>query len=48
LPPAKNAAFVEDDDGAGQDQQDNILQSSASGMVSIRSARGARTRIARR
>jgi len=41
LPPAKNAAFVEDDDGAGQDQQNNILQSSASGVVSIRSARGA-------
>jgi S1-C subfamily serine protease len=41
LPPAKNAAFVEDDDGAGQDQQNNILQSSAPGVASIRSARGA-------
>jgi S1-C subfamily serine protease len=41
LPPAKNAAFVESDDGAGQDQQNNILRSSASGVVSIRSARGA-------
>ena len=41
MPPAQNAAFVESDDGAGQDQQNNILQSSASGVVSIRSARGA-------
>ena len=41
LPPAKNAVFVEDDNGAGQDQQGNILQSSAAGVVTIRSARGA-------
>ena len=39
-PPAKDAAFVEDDDGAGQDQQENILQYSAAGVVRIRSARG--------
>ncbi|MGH3211253.1 MAG: trypsin-like peptidase domain-containing protein [Trebonia sp.] len=39
-PPAKNAVFVEDDNGAGQDQQDNVLQYSAPGVVSIRSARG--------
>lgn len=39
-PPAKNAVFVEDDDGAGQDQQENILQSSAAGVLRIRSARG--------
>jgi S1-C subfamily serine protease len=32
--------FVEDDDGAGQDQQGNILQSSAAGVLSIRSATG--------
>jgi S1-C subfamily serine protease len=40
LPPAKSAVFVEDDNGAGQDQQDNILQSSAGGVVVIRSADG--------
>ena len=40
-PPAKDAVFVEDDDGAGQDQQDNVLQYSAPGVVSIRSASGA-------
>ena len=32
-PPAKDAVFVEDDDGAGQDQQENVLQYSAPGMV---------------
>ena len=41
LPPAKNTVFVEDDNGAGQDQQDSILQSSGHGVVSIRSAHGA-------
>jgi S1-C subfamily serine protease len=41
VPPARNAVFVEDDDGAGADQQGSILQSSAGGVVSIRSARGA-------
>jgi len=40
LPPAKDAVFVEDDNGAGQDQQDSILQSSARGVVIIRSAHG--------
>jgi len=40
-PPAKDAVFVEDDNGAGQDQQDNVLQYSAPGVVSIRSATGA-------
>ena len=39
-PPAKDALFVEDDNGAGQDQQDNVLQFSAPGVVSIRSAGG--------
>lgn len=39
-PPAKDAVFVEDDNGAGQDQQDNILQYSAPGVLRIRSARG--------
>jgi len=39
-PPAKDAVFVEDDNGAGQDQQDNVLQYSAPGVVSIRSAGG--------
>jgi S1-C subfamily serine protease len=39
--PAKNSAFVEDDNGAGQDQQDSILQSSAQGVVSIRTEQGA-------
>jgi len=39
-PPAKDALFVEDDNGAGQDQQDNVLQFSAPGVVSIRSADG--------
>jgi S1-C subfamily serine protease len=39
-PPAKNDVFVEDDNGAGQDQQGNILQSSAAGVLSIRSANG--------
>jgi S1-C subfamily serine protease len=41
LPPAKDAVFVEDDDGAGQDQQDNVLQYSAPGVVTLRSASGA-------
>jgi S1-C subfamily serine protease len=40
-PPGKDAVFVEDDDGAGQDQQENILQYDAPGVVSIRSASGA-------
>lgn len=40
-PPGKGAVFVEDDDGAGQDQQENILQYDAPGVVSIRSAGGA-------
>lgn len=39
-PPAKDAVFVEDDNGAGQDQQDNILQYSAPGVVTIRSGNG--------
>jgi S1-C subfamily serine protease len=38
--PAKNDVFAEDDDGAGADQQGNILQHSADGVVSIRSAHG--------
>jgi len=38
---AKNAAFVEDDDGAGQDQQENILSSSAEGVVRVQTASGA-------
>jgi S1-C subfamily serine protease len=33
--------FVEDDNGAGQDQQENILQYDAPGVASIRSASGA-------
>jgi S1-C subfamily serine protease len=40
-PPGKDAVFAEDDDGAGQDQQENILQYDAPGVVSIRSASGA-------
>jgi S1-C subfamily serine protease len=40
-PPGKDAVFAEDDNGAGQDQQDNVLQYSAPGVVSIRSASGA-------
>lgn len=40
-PPAKNAVFVEDDDGAGADQQANIFQVSGAGLVRIQSARGA-------
>jgi S1-C subfamily serine protease len=39
-PPAKDAVFVEDDNGAGQDQQDNILQYSAPGVLTIRSGNG--------
>lgn len=39
-PPAKDAVFVEDDNGAGQDQQDNILQYSAPGVITIRSESG--------
>jgi putative serine protease PepD len=39
-PPAKDAVFVADDNGAGQDQQDSIVQYSAPGVVSIRSAGG--------
>lgn len=38
--PAKDAVFVEDDDGAGQDQQENILQYSARGLVTLRSDHG--------
>jgi putative serine protease PepD len=40
-PPGKDAVFVEDEDGAGQDQQENILQYDAPGVVSIRSGSGA-------
>jgi S1-C subfamily serine protease len=40
-PPAKDAVFVEDYNGAGQDQQDSVLQYSAPGVVSIRSVGGA-------
>jgi S1-C subfamily serine protease len=40
-PPAKDAVFVEDRNGAGQDQQDNVLQYSAPGVVSVRSVSGA-------
>ena len=39
-PPAKDAAFAADDNGAGQDQQDNILHYSAPGVLRVRSARG--------
>jgi S1-C subfamily serine protease len=39
-PPAANAHFVEDDDGAGADQQGFILKTSPHGLVSIRSERG--------
>jgi putative serine protease PepD len=38
--PAKDAVFVEDDNGAGQDQQESIVQYSAPGVVRIRSASG--------
>jgi putative serine protease PepD len=40
-PPAKDAVFVEDRNGAGQDQQDNVLQYSAPGVVCVRSVSGA-------
>jgi putative serine protease PepD len=40
-PPAKNAVFVADNFGAGQDQQENVLQYSAPGLVTLRSATGA-------
>ncbi len=40
-PPGKNAVFVEDDNGAGADQQANIFQASGAGLVHIQSARGA-------
>ncbi|MCL2585257.1 MAG: serine protease [Streptosporangiales bacterium] len=39
---AKDAAFAEDNDGAGSDQQQNILRLSAPGVVTIRSG-GAET-----
>jgi len=39
-PPAKNAAFVADNFGAGEDQQGNVLQRSAPGVVTLRSAAG--------
>jgi S1-C subfamily serine protease len=39
--PAKNAVFVGDAFGAGQDQQENVLQYSAPGVVTLRSATGA-------
>jgi putative serine protease PepD len=39
-PPARNGVFVEDDNGAGQDQQANILQSSGAGVLTIRSSSG--------
>ncbi len=34
-PPKVNATFVEDDDGAGQDSQDNILAQVAPGLVQV-------------
>jgi S1-C subfamily serine protease len=40
-PPSHDAAFTEDDNGAGQDQQDNILQASARSVVDIQSGHGA-------
>ncbi len=40
-PPSRNAVFTEDNNGAGQDQQGNILQSSARSVVRIQSGHGA-------
>lgn len=40
-PPAKNDVFVKDHYGAGQDQQDNVLQYTAPGMIILKSASGA-------
>jgi S1-C subfamily serine protease len=40
LAPAKDAVFVEDNNGAGQDQQENILQYCAPGVVALRSGHG--------
>jgi S1-C subfamily serine protease len=39
--PRANAMFVEDKDGTDQDSQENILQSTAPGLVHIVSSRGA-------
>jgi S1-C subfamily serine protease len=39
-PPRENKTFVEDDDGAGADNQANILRSAAPGLVHVLSARG--------
>jgi len=40
-PPRANALFVEDDNGTGQDNQENILQDTAPGLVHIVSSGGA-------
>ena len=40
-PPAANHKFVEDDNGTGQDNQENILQDTAPGLVHIVSSAGA-------
>jgi len=40
-PPRANKMFVEDDDGTGADNQENIVQSAAPGLVHIVSASGA-------
>jgi S1-C subfamily serine protease len=40
-PPRANAKFVEDDNGTGQDNQQNILQSTVPGLVHVVSSRGA-------
>jgi S1-C subfamily serine protease len=39
-PPRVNATFVEDDDDVGQDNQENILQATAPGLVQIVSSGG--------
>jgi S1-C subfamily serine protease len=39
-PPRANARFVEDDNGTGQDNQENILAAAAPGLVRIISSRG--------
>ncbi len=39
-PPRANKMFVEDDDGTGADNQENIVQSAAPGLVHIVSASG--------
>lgn len=40
VPPRSNALFVEDDDGTGADNQENILQSTAPGLVHVNTSRG--------